>query len=159
MERHEFIAIVFSIFGVALFIASCVLSIAFLMMDRQNRWRWLPCISVIALPLIEIVPESGWSDVRSQWHQTALGVVWSVWALYLALILLRSGKGRISLRQAPYRWLRVGDSCTVYDAGKRPNKGVAANRRYTGQLDDFMKFDCQDCIWESRSAAVAELKR
>ena len=97
MERHEFIAIVFSIFGVALFIASCVLSIAFLMMDRQNRWRWLPCISVIALPLIEIVPESGWSDVRSQWHQTALGVVWSVWALYLALILLRSGKGRISI--------------------------------------------------------------
>jgi hypothetical protein len=36
-----------------------------------------------------------------------------------------------------------------------PNKGTAANRRYAGQLDDFMKFDCQDCIWESRSAAVA----
>jgi hypothetical protein len=40
-----------------------------------------------------------------------------------------------------------------------PNKGAAANRRYAGQLDDFMKFDCQDCIWESRSAAVAELER
>jgi hypothetical protein len=40
-----------------------------------------------------------------------------------------------------------------------PNKGAAANRRYAGQLDDFMKFDCQDCIWESRSAAVAELGR
>jgi hypothetical protein len=39
------------------------------------------------------------------------------------------------------------------------NKSAAANRRYAGQLDDFMKFDCQDCIWESRSAAVAELKR
>ena len=39
-----------------------------------------------------------------------------------------------------------------------PNKGAAANRRYAGQLDDFMKFDCQDCIWESGSAAVAELK-
>ena len=39
-----------------------------------------------------------------------------------------------------------------------PNKGAAANRRYAGQLDDFMKFDCQDCIWESRSAAVAELR-
>ena len=39
------------------------------------------------------------------------------------------------------------------------NKGAAANRRYASQLDDFMKFDCQDCIWESRSAAVAELKR
>jgi hypothetical protein len=38
------------------------------------------------------------------------------------------------------------------------NKGAAANRRYAGQLDDFMKFDCQDCIWESRSAAVAELE-
>jgi hypothetical protein len=37
--------------------------------------------------------------------------------------------------------------------------GAAANRRYAGQLDDFMKFDCQDCIWESRSAAVAELGR
>ena len=40
-----------------------------------------------------------------------------------------------------------------------PNKGAAANRRYAGQLDDFMKFDCQDCIWESPSAAVAELRR
>jgi hypothetical protein len=38
-------------------------------------------------------------------------------------------------------------------------KGAAANRRYAGQLDDFMKFDCQDCIRESCSAAVAELKR
>jgi hypothetical protein len=40
-----------------------------------------------------------------------------------------------------------------------PNKGTAANRRCAGQLDDLMKFDCQDCIWESRSAAVAELGR
>jgi hypothetical protein len=40
-----------------------------------------------------------------------------------------------------------------------PNKGAAANRRYAGQLDDFMKFDSQNCIWESRSAAVAELER
>jgi hypothetical protein len=40
-----------------------------------------------------------------------------------------------------------------------PNNGAAANRRCAGQLDDFMKFDCQDCILESRSAAVAELKR
>ena len=39
------------------------------------------------------------------------------------------------------------------------NNDAASNRRYAGQLDDFMKFDCQDCIWESRSAAVAELKR
>ena len=38
-----------------------------------------------------------------------------------------------------------------------PNNGAAANRRCAGQLDDFMKFDCQACIWESRSAAVAEL--
>jgi hypothetical protein len=42
---------------------------------------------------------------------------------------------------------------------KPSNKGAAANRRYAGQLNDFMKFDCQDCIWTSRSAAVAELKR
>ena len=27
-----------------------------------------------------------------------------------------------------------------------PNNSAAANRRYAGQLDDFMKFDCQDCI-------------
>jgi hypothetical protein len=40
-----------------------------------------------------------------------------------------------------------------------PNNGASANRLYAGQLDDFMKFDCQDCIWESRSAAVAELGR
>ena len=39
------------------------------------------------------------------------------------------------------------------------NKGAAANRRYAGQLDDCMKFDCQDCMRESRSAAVAELER
>ena len=38
-----------------------------------------------------------------------------------------------------------------------PNKSAAANRRYAGQLDDFMKFDCQDCIWESSSAAVTQL--
>jgi hypothetical protein len=40
-----------------------------------------------------------------------------------------------------------------------PNKGVAANRRYDGQLGGFMKFDCQDCIGKSLSAAVAELGR
>jgi hypothetical protein len=48
------------------------------------------------------------------------------------------------------------------DAAKmetRSNKGAAANRRYACQLDDFMKFDCHDCILESRSAAVAELER
>ena len=39
------------------------------------------------------------------------------------------------------------------------NKGAAANRRYAGQLDDFMKFDCQDCIQASPPAAVAELGR
>jgi hypothetical protein len=39
------------------------------------------------------------------------------------------------------------------------NKIAAANRRYAGQLDDFMKFDCHDSISESRSAAVAELER
>jgi hypothetical protein len=38
-----------------------------------------------------------------------------------------------------------------------PNKGAAANRRYAGQLDDFMKFGCQGCILEAGSAAVAEL--
>jgi len=42
---------------------------------------------------------------------------------------------------------------------KLPNKGAAANRRYAGQLDDFMKFDCQGCNWNSSSAAVAELER
>ena|GEM_PF-3670101 len=31
------------------------------------------------------------------------------------------------------------------------------NRRYAGQLDDFMKFTCQDCTRESFSAAVAQL--
>jgi hypothetical protein len=36
---------------------------------------------------------------------------------------------------------------------------AAANHRYAGQLDDFMKFDCQDCLWESPSEAVAELGR
>jgi len=40
-----------------------------------------------------------------------------------------------------------------------PNNGAAANRRYAGQLDDFVNFDCQDCIWEPFSAAVAELNR
>jgi hypothetical protein len=39
------------------------------------------------------------------------------------------------------------------------NKGAAANRRYASQLEDFMKFDCQDYICESGSAAVAELGR
>jgi hypothetical protein len=40
-----------------------------------------------------------------------------------------------------------------------PNKSAAANRCYAGQLDGFMKYYCQDCIWESPSAAVAELGR
>ena len=40
-----------------------------------------------------------------------------------------------------------------------PNKGAAANRRYVGQLDDFMKFDCQDCSSAPSSATVAELGR
>jgi hypothetical protein len=40
-----------------------------------------------------------------------------------------------------------------------PNKDAAANHRYAGQLDDVMKFDCQNCIQPSPSAAVAELGR
>jgi len=40
-----------------------------------------------------------------------------------------------------------------------PNNGAAANRRYAGQLEDYMKFDSQNCIQPSPSAAVAELKR
>ena len=51
--------------------------------------------------------------------------------------------------------MRHSSELVVY----RPNKGAAANRRYAGQLDDFMKFDCQDCILASPSAAVAELGR
>ena len=50
-------------------------------------------------------------------------------------------------------------SWRVIGMNRRPNKGASANRRYASQLDDFMKFDCQDCILESRSAAVAELRR
>ena len=40
---------------------------------------------------------------------------------------------------------------------KMPNNGAAANRRCTGQLNDLMKFDCQDCPAVRDSAAVAEL--
>ena len=41
---------------------------------------------------------------------------------------------------------------------KKPaNKAAAAHRRYVGQLDDFMKFDCHNSVLESRSAAVPEL--
>jgi len=42
-----------------------------------------------------------------------------------------------------------------------PDNGAAANRRYAGQLDDFMKFNCQDCPAERdhASVAVAELCR
>jgi hypothetical protein len=100
MAHHESVAIAFGIVCAALYIASCVLSIAFLLMPRGSRWRWLPCVSVIALPLIEIAPESGWSDVRSQWHQAALGVVWSLWALFLVFGVLSKGKGRV------LNWLR-----------------------------------------------------
>jgi uncharacterized membrane protein len=95
MHYSETAAIAFGVFCVALFIASCVLSITFLLMYRENRWRWLPCVSVIALPLIVAVPESGWSDVRSQWHQVALVVVWSLWVVYLVFILLRTPQGRV----------------------------------------------------------------
>jgi FtsH-binding integral membrane protein len=95
MHHSETAAIAFGVFCVGLGIASCVLSIMFLLMHRENRRRWLPCVSVIALPLIGVVPESGWSDVRSQWHQAALAVVWGLWALYLVFILLRAAQGRV----------------------------------------------------------------
>jgi hypothetical protein len=72
MSNVEFVSIVFDILGTALFITSAVLSIAFMLRRREARWRWLPCISIIALPIIALLPESGWSDIRSQWHEAAL---------------------------------------------------------------------------------------
>jgi hypothetical protein len=94
---EEIIAVVFAIFYMAFYVASCILSIAFLFRHRDYRRRWLPCISVIALPLLELVPETGWSDVRSQWHVPLLYAVWGIWTLFLTLILLRTGEGKLLL--------------------------------------------------------------
>ena len=102
MDIVEFIEILLGILYTVLLFASAFLSIGFLIKYREHRWRWLPCVSIIALFFILFVPESGWSDVRSQWHGAALGLVWSIWIMCLVFGFLRSGRGAllISLRIA-----------------------------------------------------------
>jgi hypothetical protein len=95
MEDRESITIAAGFFCAALYIASYVLAVMFLLRHRENRWRWLPCFSIIALYFILNAPESGGSDVRFQWHNAALLVAWNFWVLYLAFILLRTGKARL----------------------------------------------------------------
>jgi hypothetical protein len=90
-------AILLTIAGITLIVSSAVLSVVFMFRHREKRWRMLPSICIISLPLIGVVPESGWSDVRSQWHQSALILPWSILALYLALVFLRSEKGGLSI--------------------------------------------------------------
>ena len=124
MEHDELIAITFSIFCITLYIASCALSVAFLLMHRKDRWRWLPCVSMISLPLLQFTPESGWSDVQSQWHHAALDAVWSLWVLYLAFVLLRSGKDRVlialrGLLDRPDLWHPFGPDGSR-GGGRRP---------------------------------------
>jgi hypothetical protein len=95
MGNYEFIEMACGILFSVLYITCCVLSIVFLLTHRENRWRWLPCLSVIGFAFILAVPESGWSDFRSQWHQSALFVAWSIGVLLLVPILRKSSKGRV----------------------------------------------------------------
>jgi hypothetical protein len=102
MGYVEFAEISLDLLGIVLFVASVGFSMAFMLRRREKWRRWLPCVSIISLPFIELVPESGWSDVRSQWHVAVLGLVWSIWILFLVFFLLRTGKDAllISLRIA-----------------------------------------------------------
>jgi hypothetical protein len=79
-----------SLLGLVLFLASVALSIACLLKRPGYSRRWLPCISIILLPFIELVPESGWSDIRSQWHAAVFGLVWSVWDLCVVSFFLQT---------------------------------------------------------------------
>src|SRR6266404_2547595 len=97
MNSEEFVAISLTIAGMALYVTSAVLSLVFMLKHRENPWRMLPCVSVSALPVITLVPESGWSDIRSQWHQAALVVAWGIFALWLAMGFLKSEKGALSI--------------------------------------------------------------
>lgn len=79
----------------AIFLASAVLSIVFLLRHRADPRRWLPCLTLIALPFLELIPESGWSDVRSQWHRALGALAWSVWTLFLVAAIMRRSEGRV----------------------------------------------------------------
>ncbi len=102
MNYTEFVDIVTGIAYVVLFLTAAVLGIVFIFKHPECRWRWLPCASVLALPVIQLIPEPGWSDVRSLWHNAFLTLAWSIWVLWLAFVSRRwhSSALLISLRIA-----------------------------------------------------------
>jgi hypothetical protein len=57
--------------------------------SSNNAWhlRILPFTLFLCYFLIEIVPETGWSDIRSQWHRSAALAVYSLLYIILALWL------------------------------------------------------------------------
>jgi hypothetical protein len=95
-NASEILAVTVAILSVGLFFASAILSVMFMIKHRGERWRTLPSISIITLPLIGLVPESGWSDGRSQWHESALILPWSVLMLCLVVFFFKGEKGAVS---------------------------------------------------------------
>ena len=103
------------------------------------------------------MPESGWSDVRSQWYHAALVVVWSIWALLLAFGILSalmqeqfgntdkvkemselmrkvSLREYLTVRDQPYKDYRTAEEA-ILDRARREGdtwKGVAEEARPKG---------------------------
>jgi hypothetical protein len=114
--------------------------------DLKSLWIEIPML----LCLVIIVP--GWTQGASA---RSSNILRSIGAVVIMIGLAMSYLSWLHSDCFP-KWLLFPKPRIHH---RVPNNGAAANRRYAGQLDDFMKFDCQDCIWESRSAAVAELGR
>lgn len=102
MELSELMEMVVGLTVAATFFAAAVLSIIFVFKHPKYRWRLLPALSFISFFIISCVPESGWSDIRSQWHQPVLILIWGVLVLVMATTVLRSERSALckSLRVA-----------------------------------------------------------
>ena len=68
-----------------------VFSVAFVFLAKHAWYlRLAPLALLLAFFLIPFVPEAGWSDVRSQWHQPVAIVLYSVLYFVLGFWLIRS---------------------------------------------------------------------
>ncbi|HZV36721.1 MAG TPA: hypothetical protein VFB72_19245 [Verrucomicrobiae bacterium] len=82
----------FGIIAVAFVFASAVFSAIYMFEHRGVKRRVLPAVSIIAFFLIGLVPESGGTNSMAHWHQAAVLLAWSVWALGLSFFFFKGDK-------------------------------------------------------------------
>jgi hypothetical protein len=68
-----------------------LLSLIFIFVSKRAWFRLVPAALLVCSAFLALVPETGWSDVRSHWHGSAAMVPYSLLYVVLAIWLRRGG--------------------------------------------------------------------